>query len=73
MAPAPQRGTMMGAWFVATSLGGYVAGFLGTFWYRMPHSRFFLLVASVAAVAALVLVAVKPRLQPVFAAGGDGA
>ena len=62
----------MGAWFVATALGGYVAGFLGIFWYRMPHSRFFLLVASIAAVAALGLVAVKPRLQPVFAGAPDG-
>ena len=68
IAPVRQRGTMMGAWFVATALGGYLAGFLGTFWYRIPHSTFFLLVAGVAGVAALVLVAVKPRLQAVFAA-----
>jgi len=68
IAPARHRGTMMGAWFVATALGGYLAGFLGTFWYRMPHSEFFLLVAGVAAAAAGVLVVAKPRLQAVFAA-----
>jgi POT family proton-dependent oligopeptide transporter len=67
IAPARHRGTMMGAWFVATALGGYLAGFLGTFWYRMPHSRFFLLVAGVAAAAAAVLVVARPRLQAVFA------
>lgn len=72
IAPASRRGTMMGAWFVATSLGGYMAGYLGTYWYRMAHSSFFLLVAAVAAVAALALVALTPRLQPIFAAADDG-
>jgi POT family proton-dependent oligopeptide transporter len=68
IAPARHRGTMMGAWFVATALGGYLAGFHGTYWYRMPHSRFFMVVAGVAAAAAAVLVVARPRLQAVFAA-----
>ena len=68
IAPPRHRGTMMGAWFAATAVGGYLAGFLGTFWYRMPHSVFVLLVAGAAARAAAVLVVARPRLQAVFAA-----
>jgi POT family proton-dependent oligopeptide transporter len=68
IAPRQHRGTMMGAWFAATAVGGYLAGFLGTFWYRMPHSVFFLLVAGVAAFAAVVLLVARPGLQAVFAA-----
>ena len=46
---------MMGAWFVSLSAGGYLSGTLGAWWPRMPHSRFFLLVAGVLLVAALLL------------------
>ncbi len=66
IAPPRHRGTMMGAWFAATAVGGYLAGFLGTFWYRLPHSTFFLLVAGAAGLAAVTLVVAKPRLQAVF-------
>ena len=62
-APPHLRGTLMGVWFVATALGGYLAGFLGTYWSRIPHSRFFILVAGIAAGAAVLLLVVKRRLQ----------
>jgi POT family proton-dependent oligopeptide transporter len=62
-APAHLRGTLMGAWFVATAAGGYLAGFLGTYWPRMPHSRFFLMVVAIALAAAALLLFVRRRLQ----------
>ncbi len=63
VAPPHLRGTLMGAWFVATAAGGYLAGFLGTYWSRIPHSQFFMLVAAIAAGAAALLLVVKRRLQ----------
>ncbi|MGE5362060.1 MAG: peptide MFS transporter [Bacteroidales bacterium] len=63
VAPPRLRGTLMGAWFVATAIGGYLAGYLGVYWSRIPHSRFFLLVAAIAIVAAATLVVARRRLQ----------
>ncbi len=68
IAPPRQRGTLMGAWFVATAAGGYLAGFVGTYWQTLPHSRFFLLVAAVALIAAVLLAVARPRLSAVFRA-----
>ncbi len=69
VAPPHLRGTLMGAWFVATAIGGYLAGYLGIYWSRIPHSRFFMMVAGIAIVAAVMLLAVKRRLQTSLEAG----
>jgi len=67
VAPPNLRGALMGGWFVATSLGGYFAGMLGgIFWNAMPHSRFFLSVAGLTLLAAVVLVAALAWLRPIF-------
>jgi POT family proton-dependent oligopeptide transporter len=66
VAPPRSRGVMMGAWFVSLSAGGYLSGTLGAWWPRMPHSRFFLLVAGVLLVAALLLGAALPRIHAVL-------
>jgi proton-dependent oligopeptide transporter, POT family len=69
LAPPRMRGVLMGGWFVATSMGGYFSGVLGAYWDRMPHSRFFLLVVGVIAVAAIALVAVmRPAKRIIDAA-----
>jgi POT family proton-dependent oligopeptide transporter len=72
VAPPHLRGTLMGAWFVATALGGYLAGFLGTYWSRIPHSRFFIVVAAIAAGAAVLLLVVKRRLQVALEPAEEG-
>lgn len=66
VAPPRSRGVMMGAWFVSLSAGGYLSGAIGGYWERMPHSRFFLLVTGVLAVAAMLLVALLPRIRRVL-------
>lgn len=66
VAPPRSRGLMMGAWFVSLSAGGYLSGTLGAYWSRMPHSRFFMLVVGILAVAAVVLAIVMPRLRRVL-------
>jgi POT family proton-dependent oligopeptide transporter len=68
VAPPRSRGLMMGAWFVSLSAGGYLSGSIGSYWDRMPHSRFFLLVVGILAVAALLLAAVLHRVEQVEAA-----
>jgi proton-dependent oligopeptide transporter, POT family len=67
VAPPKRRGLLMGGWFVATSIGGYFSGFLGTRWGTMPHAQFFLLVTVMTLVAAGVLALITRWLRPVFA------
>jgi len=67
VAPPRRRGLLMGGWFVATSLGGYFSGYLGTLWSTMPHSRFFMLVCSLTLGGAIVLMLVLQWLRPIFA------
>jgi POT family proton-dependent oligopeptide transporter len=67
VAPPRRRGLLMGGWFVATSLGGYFSGYLGTLWSTMPHSRFFMLVCSLTAAGAIILTLVLQWLRPIFA------
>src|SRR5439155_11209201 len=55
LAPPRMRGLMMGGWFVSLAVGGYLSGSIGGYWDRMPHSRFFLLVAGILVVTALPL------------------
>ncbi len=70
VAPARHRGTMMGAWFVATAAGGYASGFIGRYWNTMPHSSFFFMVVVLCLVAAVLMAIAKSRLSRVFASSG---
>jgi POT family proton-dependent oligopeptide transporter len=63
VAPPRSRGVLMGGWFVSLSIGGYLSGMLGSYWTRMPHSRFFLLVVGVLAIAAVLLIVLMPRIR----------
>jgi len=57
LAPPRKAGMLMGAWFAFTALGGYLSGFVGSFWKDMDHSTFFLMlvVASLIAFGVLML------------------
>jgi len=61
MAPPRMRGLMMGGWFASTAIGNYLSGFLGSFWERLPHSKFFglLVITSLITVALLYMVMKK--------------
>lgn len=43
VAPARMVSMLMGVWFLANFFGNYLSGYLGTFWEKMPHGRFFFL------------------------------
>ncbi|PYS06112.1 MAG: hypothetical protein DMG17_33015, partial [Acidobacteria bacterium] len=55
IAPPRSRGLLMGGWFASLALGGYLSGYIGAYWDRMPHSRFFAMVAVILAGTAIPL------------------
>ncbi|HXI14242.1 MAG TPA: peptide MFS transporter [Thermoanaerobaculia bacterium] len=60
VAPERMRGMMMGGWFVATAIGNKLTA-IGVFWDVWAHSKFFLTLAMMAFVMAVVLlVLLKP-------------
>jgi proton-dependent oligopeptide transporter, POT family len=46
---------MMGVWLATSFTGGFLSGYIGSFWSRMAKPEFFLLVAGVAAVAGVMI------------------
>src|SRR5262249_9521960 len=56
VAPARLISLMMGVWLATSFTGGFLSGFIGSFWSRMAKPEFFLLVAGVAAVAGVMIV-----------------
>ena len=55
LAPPRLGATTVAAWFLATFSGSLLAGVVGTLWSRASHSGFFVLLALIATVAALLL------------------
>lgn len=68
VAPPGRKGLLMGCWFVGLSIGGYISGTLGTLWYHLPHSQFFVVVMAVIVVATALLAFARQRLQATFGA-----
>jgi POT family proton-dependent oligopeptide transporter len=55
VAPARLISLLMGVWLSASFTGGFLAGYIGSFWSRMDKPEFFLLVAGIAAVAGVMI------------------
>lgn len=66
LAPKHKLGMMMGGWFVAAGLGGYLSGTIGSLWESLPHSHFFFLIAAILFVVALALATQLKRLNPII-------
>lgn len=66
LAPWKIRGMMMGGWFAATAVGNYLSGFLGSFWDRMLHSTFFIILVVTSIFAAVILGFLLKFLNPVI-------
>ena len=49
VAPVRLLSMMMGVWLATNFTGGFLAGYIGSFWSRMPHIEFFLMIAAIAA------------------------
>ena len=63
LAPPRTRGLLMGGWFASLALGGYLAGYIGGNWERMPHSRFFFMVVGILIATAVPLSFMIPQIK----------
>jgi POT family proton-dependent oligopeptide transporter len=63
IAPARMVSMLMGVWFLANFFGNYLTGYLGTFYERMPHERFFVILTVMGVVAGLAMLALSPPLH----------
>ena len=55
VAPARILSMMMGVWLATSFTGGFLAGWLGSFWSRMEKPEFFAMIAAIAAFAGVVI------------------
>ena len=63
VAPARILSMMMGIWLATNFTGGFLAGYIGSFWSRMPPPQFFLLVAGISALAGVMIFACRWLLK----------
>jgi POT family proton-dependent oligopeptide transporter len=63
VAPTKILSLMMGVWLATSFTGNFVAGYLGSFWSGMDKVAFFLMVASIAALAGAAIAASNPLLR----------
>jgi POT family proton-dependent oligopeptide transporter len=65
LAPPGARSAVMGAWFASMFAGNLFAGWLGGYWSRLPAPHFFLMIAGLGVLAAIVVEAARPLLRPI--------
>ena len=65
LAPPGMGATTVAAWFLAIFSGSLAAGLVGTLWGDMSHAAFFVLLAGLAAVAAVLLRSLDPFVRRV--------
>jgi POT family proton-dependent oligopeptide transporter len=66
VAPAGLLSMMMGLWLATYFLGGFLAGYLGTFWSSMGKGAFFLLMAAICATSGVVIALTARPLRDVL-------
>lgn len=63
LAPEGLRATTVAAWYLATFAGSLFAGLVGTLWSALPQAVYFLALAGLAGVSALLLTAIDRRAR----------
>jgi len=63
VAPPRIAGLMMGGWFAATAAGSYGSGLLGKSYSRLAHHEFFLLLAGLMLLAAVLVAVFLKKLK----------
>jgi POT family proton-dependent oligopeptide transporter len=66
IAPVRMISMMMGVWLATSFVGGFLAGWIGSFWNRMEKPDFFLAVAAIAAGAGAIIFASRRPLRGVL-------
>ncbi len=68
VSPARIVSMMMGMWFLASFIGNYMSGYLGSFYETMTHQAFFAMLTAIGLVAGLVLYVMGRPLERIVAA-----
>jgi POT family proton-dependent oligopeptide transporter len=66
VAPVRMLSMMMGVWLATSFTGGFLAGWLGSFWSAMDKMQFFLMIAAIAAVAGIAIAAFNRPLRTIL-------
>jgi POT family proton-dependent oligopeptide transporter len=67
LAPVRIAGLVMGVWFLALSVGNYLAGMASSFYETMPLPRLFTIVTATAFVTAVALALLIKPIQRMLA------
>lgn len=70
LAPRRLQSQLMGVWFLATFFGNYAAGFIGSFYEKMPKESFFLLCTVLGIFAGFVFIATRKPFGVIFKKAG---
>ncbi|HEY1759736.1 MAG TPA: peptide MFS transporter [Bryobacteraceae bacterium] len=63
IAPPRMVSMMMGVWYLAISFGNYMAGHIGTYYEKMSHPSFFLMLLGFGVAAGLAIFALQKPLK----------
>jgi POT family proton-dependent oligopeptide transporter len=66
VAPLHLLSMMMGVWLATSFVGGFLAGYLGTFWSNLSKPDFFLMLAVISALAGLAITLLIRPLRAVL-------
>ena len=67
VAPVTAASLIMGIYFIPNFLGGgFLQGWLGTYWDKMDKALFFVMIAAIAAAAGLIIWAFERPLRPML-------
>jgi POT family proton-dependent oligopeptide transporter len=66
IAPKTLLSMMMGIWLATSFVGGFLAGYLGTFWSSMDKANFFLMLALISSVAGVAIMLLRRPLRAVL-------
>jgi POT family proton-dependent oligopeptide transporter len=63
VAPPKIQGLMMGGWFASTAVGSLSSGIFGSFYSRLTHDQYFLLLSGLSVFAALLVLVFMKNLR----------
>ena len=66
IAPISLLSMMMGVWLSTSFVGGFLAGYLGTFWSSMSKGNFFLMLALISATSGIAIALLHRPLRPLL-------
>ena len=63
VAPPKIQGLMMGGWFASTALGSLTSGIFGSFYSRLSHDQYFMLLSGLSVFAAVLVLLFMKNLK----------